>query len=185
MNEISLQSETSDRAFMSLAFSEARLAAAAGEIPVGAVVVCGGEVIGRGHNRREELQNPIAHAEVLALQAASSYQKSWRLEDCSLYVTLEPCLMCVGVILQARISRLIFGCLDPKAGAVESLYRLCEDSRLNHTLPVIGGVMADECSRILTKFFADLRRKKVAAENSEVRSQNPEFRSRPRLTSGS
>jgi len=160
MNEISLQSGTSDPAFMSLAFSEARLAAGAGEIPVGAVVVCGGEVIGRGHNRREARQDPTAHAEVLALQGAASYRKSWRLEDCSLYVTLEPCLMCVGAILQARIARLIFGCLDPKAGAVESLYRLCEDSRLNHTLPVTRGVMESECGAILTEFFADLRKKK-------------------------
>jgi tRNA(adenine34) deaminase len=153
MNEFS----QADRVYMELALSEAREAVEAGEIPVGAVVVRNGEVIARGRNRREELQSPVAHAEVLALQAAASHLKSWRLEECSLYVTLEPCLMCVGAILQARISRLIFGCLDPKAGAVESLYRLCDDSRLNHTLPVTHGIMENECSRILSEFFGRLR----------------------------
>ena len=157
MDEIMQNAADRDRFYMDLALSEAREAAAAGEIPVGAVMVCDGEAIARAHNRREELQNPTAHAEVLALQAASSHLKSWRLEDCSLYVTLEPCIMCVGAILQARVSRLVFGCLDPKAGAVESLYRLCEDSRLNHTLPVTRGVMENECSAILSEFFARLR----------------------------
>lgn len=175
MKKIEPNADASDLFYMDLALVEARKAAAAGEIPVGALVVCDGEVIARAHNRREELQNPMAHAEALALQAASSHLKSWRLEDCSLYVTLEPCVMCVGAILQARVARLVFACLDPKAGAVESLYRLCEDSRLNHTLPVTRGVMNNECSAILSEFFADLRRKKLAAENSEVRSQNPEF----------
>ena len=146
-----------DRFYMNLALSEAGKAADAGEVPVGAVLVCDGEAIALAHNRREELQNPVAHAEALALQAASFHLKSWRLEDCSLYVTLEPCVMCVGAILQARIARLVFGCLDPKAGAVESLYRLCEDSRLNHTLPVTRGVLENECSSILSEFFRHLR----------------------------
>jgi tRNA(adenine34) deaminase len=163
MDEITQLAAVRDRFYMDLALSEAREAAAAGEIPVGAVVACDGEVIARDHNRREELQKPTAHAEVLALQAASSHLKSWRLEDCSLYVTLEPCIMCAGAILQGRIARLVFGCLDPKAGAVESLYRLCEDSRLNHTLPVTRGVMENECSAILSEFFADLRKKKLSA----------------------
>jgi tRNA(adenine34) deaminase len=163
MGEIVQNGADRDRFYMALALNEAREAAAAGEIPVGAVVVCGDKVIARGHNRREALQDPTAHAEVLALQTASSYLKSWRLEDCALYVTLEPCIMCVGAILQARIARLVFGCLDPKAGAVESLYRLCDDSRLNHTLPVSRGVMESECSRILSEFFADLRKKKLSA----------------------
>jgi tRNA(adenine34) deaminase len=151
-----------DRFYMELVLHEAGAAAEAGEIPVGAVVVCRGEVIARAHNRREELQDPMAHAEVLALQAAASHLKSWRLEECALYVTLEPCLMCVGAILQARLARLIFGCLDPKAGAVESLYRLCDDSRLNHTLPVTRGIMENECSRILSGFFGRLRSTKRA-----------------------
>jgi tRNA(adenine34) deaminase len=153
MNEFS----QADRVYMELALSEAREAAEAGEIPVGAVVVRNGEVIARAHNRREELQSPVAHAEVLALQAASAHRNSWRLDECELYVTLEPCVMCAGAILQARVARLIFGCLDSKAGAVESLYRLCDDSRLNHTLPVTCGVMENECSRILSEFFGRLR----------------------------
>lgn len=152
-----------DRFYMGLALAEAREAAAAGEVPVGAVVVRGAQVLGLGRNRREALQNPLAHAEALALQAASSHLNSWRLEECSLYVTLEPCLMCAGAILQARVARLVFGCLDPKAGAVESLYRLCEDARLNHTLPVTRGVMENDCSAILSEFFAELRKSKLSA----------------------
>jgi tRNA(adenine34) deaminase len=163
MKGIKHDADAGDLCYMDLALGEARLAAAAGEIPVGAVVVHGGKVIARDHNRREALHDPTAHAEVLALQAASARLKSWRLEDCALYVTLEPCLMCVGAILQARVSRLIFGCRDPKAGAVESLYRLCDDSRLNHTLPVTRGVMENDCSNILSEFFADLRKKKLSA----------------------
>jgi tRNA(adenine34) deaminase len=158
MNEFS----DADRVYMELALIEARQAAQAGEIPVGAIVVYHEDVIARAYNRREEMQNPAAHAEVLALQAAASHLKSWRLDECSLYVTLEPCVMCAGAILQARISRLIFGCLDPKAGAVESLYRLCDDSRLNHTLPVTRGIMENECSRILSEFFGRLRSTKRA-----------------------
>jgi tRNA(adenine34) deaminase len=166
MDKIVQNAADRDRFYMDLALNEAREAFAAGEIPVGSVVVYDGEAIARVHNRREELQNPLAHAEVLALQAASACLNSWRLEDCSLYVTLEPCLMCVGAILQARVSRLVFGCLDPKAGAVESLYRLCEDSRLNHTLPVTRGVMENECSAILSEFFANLRKRKLSAIRS-------------------
>ena len=157
MNEFS----QTDRVYMEWALGEAREAAEAGEIPVGAVVVYNGAAIARGHNRREELQNPMAHAEVSALQAASAHLNSWRLDECSLYVTLEPCVMCVGAILQARVSRLVFGCLDPKGGAVESLYRLCDDARLNHSLPVTRGILESECSSILSEFFADLRRKKA------------------------
>ena len=165
MDKFATNDDDRDRFYMAMALREAGDAADAGEIPVGAVVVYDGEVIARAYNRREELQNPMAHAEVLALQAAASHLKSWRLEECSLYVTLEPCPMCVGAILQARIARLIFGCLDPKAGAVESLYRLCDDSRLNHTLPVTGGVLQRECGAILSEFFSELRKKKPAKAN--------------------
>lgn len=160
MHELKANIPDRDRDYMELALREARRAAEAGEIPVGAVVVSGGEVIARAHNRREALQDPTAHAEVIALQAASACLKSWRLEECSLYVTLEPCIMCVGAILQARVARLVFACRDQKAGAVESLYRLCDDSRLNHTLPVTRGVMETECSGILTEFFSRLRDEK-------------------------
>jgi tRNA(adenine34) deaminase len=150
-----------DLSYMRLALDEARAAAAAGEIPVGAAIVANGAVLARAHNLREARQSALAHAEILALEAASARLKSWRLEDCTLYVTLEPCVMCVGAILQARIARLVFGCLDPKAGAVASLYRLCEDARLNHRLPVAGGVMAEDCGKILSDFFSDLRKGKL------------------------
>jgi tRNA(adenine34) deaminase len=163
MRKIEHNAAARDIFYMDLALGEAREAAAAGEIPVGAVVVRGDHVTASGRNRREALQDPTAHAEVLALQAASSYSKSWRLEDCALYVTLEPCIMCVGAILQARVARLIFGCRDPKAGAVESLYRLCGDSRLNHTLPVTSGVMENQCSTLLSDFFTELRKRKLSA----------------------
>lgn len=144
---------------MEIALQEAARAAEKEEIPVGAVVVCQGRVIGRAHNRREELQRPTAHAEILALESSSSALGGWRLHECALYVTLEPCIMCVGAILQARIARLVFGCLDPKGGAVESLYRLCEDPRLNHRLEVTRGVLENECGRILSQFFVRLRAK--------------------------
>ncbi len=167
MDAVTSNGPERDRFYMEAALREAGAAARAGEIPVGAVVVCGDEAIARAHNRREALQDPTAHAEVAALQAASARLKSWRLEECALYVTLEPCIMCVGAILQARVARLVFGCLDPKAGAVESLYRLCGDARLNHTLPVTSGVMESECGAILSEFFADLRKKKaIGAQQS-------------------
>lgn len=145
---------------MQLALEQAQRAAAQGEVPVGAVIVHGGEIVGAGYNLREKEQSPLAHAEMIALAEAARRLHSWRLEDCDLYVTLEPCLMCAGAILQARLRRLVFGCLDPKAGAVESLYRLCEDQRLNHQLPVVGGVLAREAAALLAEFFARLRLQK-------------------------
>jgi len=153
-----------DSHYMEFALEEAARAGEKWEIPVGAVVVCRGRVIARAHNRREELQSPTAHAEITVLESASSALGSWRLNDCALYVTLEPCIMCVGAILQARISRLVFGCADPKGGAVESLYRLCEDPRLNHHPAVTRGVLEGECGRILSEFFSCLRSKKVNSE---------------------
>ena len=161
-----LYSETApeDSHYMEFALEEAARAGEKWEIPVGAVVVCRGRVIARAHNRREELQSPTAHAEITVLESASSALGSWRLNDCALYVTLEPCIMCVGAILQARISRLVFGCADPKGGAVESLYRLCEDPRLNHHPAVTRGVLEGECGRILSEFFSCLRSKKVNSE---------------------
>ena len=157
MNKFCSDGISDDRVWMALALREAEQAAEKGEIPVGAVVVYRGEVIARGHNLREKTQSPLAHAEMLALENASQYLGSWRLEECALYVTLEPCVMCVGAILQARVARVVFGCLDPKGGAVESLYRLCEDSRLNHHPAVTGGVFKRECGAILSDFFARLR----------------------------
>jgi len=153
-----------DRTFMRMALQQAARALEKQEVPVGAIVVYEGTVIGSGHNRRETRQDPIAHAEIQALQETSARLKSWRLEDCTLYVTLEPCIMCVGAILQARIPRLVFGCLDPKGGAVESLYRLCEDPRLNHQVVVTRGIMEKECAKILEEFFARLREKKRSTQ---------------------
>ena len=152
--------DLNDARYMRVALDEAKKAAASGEVPVGAVVVCQSEIIGRGFNRREELRSALAHAELLAIEQASRHLGGWRLSDCQLYVTLEPCVMCVGAIVQARLGRLIFGCLDPKAGAVESLYQLCNDSRLNHRLPVSGGILAGDSSAILQAFFNRLRQNK-------------------------
>jgi tRNA(adenine34) deaminase len=139
------------------ALEQAREGARQDEIPVGAVIVRNSVVIARGQNRREALADPTAHAEMFALQEAAALLQSWRLSDCTLYVTLEPCLMCAGAIVQARIQRLVFGCLDPKAGAVASLYQACNDSRLNHQVVVTDGVLKEDCSLILASFFADLR----------------------------
>jgi tRNA(adenine34) deaminase len=152
-----------DASYMKLALAEARKAGKKGEVPVGAVVVRDGEIIGRGHNQREVKQSPLAHAEILAIQQAARRLSNWRLSECDLYVTLEPCVMCVGAILQARIRRLVFGCLDAKAGAVESLYGLCDDARLNHRLPVTGGILARESTELLESFFKALRETKKSS----------------------
>ena len=146
-----------DEAFMARALAQAEAARREAEVPVGAVVVCGGEVIGQGHNGREALAEPTSHAEILAIRQAARARASWRLDDCALYVTLEPCVMCAGAIVQARVRRLVFGCLDPKGGAVRSLYRICEDPRLNHRVAVTEGVLGQRCSAILKRFFAAVR----------------------------
>jgi tRNA(adenine34) deaminase len=156
-----------DDAWMDVALIEAKRAAAAGEVPVGAVIVHGEKLIGSAHNRREALQSPLAHAEILAIEQASRLLGTWRLNECDIYVTLEPCVMCVGAILQARMRRVVFGCLDAKAGAVESLYRLCQDRRLNHRLDAIGGVHQDECVQVLEAFFVQLREKKRVRQTTE------------------
>jgi tRNA(adenine34) deaminase len=148
----------SDEIFMREALVEARKAAEEGEVPVGAVVVLGEEVIGRGHNRREAHQNPLAHAEIEAIDRAATTLKSWRLTDCTLYATLEPCPMCAGALVNSRVERLVFGASDPKAGFVGSLGNLVQDPRLNHRLEVSGGLLADESSALLKSFFANLRR---------------------------
>ena len=159
--------EIHDREYMKLALAAAQEAADKGEVPVGAIIVAAGKVVGRGYNCREERQNPLGHAELIAIQEAAKLLRAWRLEQCDIYVTLEPCLMCTGAILQARFRRLVFGSLDPKAGAVESLYRLCEDQRLNHQLPVTGGVLAQESAALLGDFFTRLRLRKRQT-NGEV-----------------
>ena len=140
------------------ALDEARQAALVGEVPVGAVVVHRGQVIARAHNRREMDEDPTAHAEILVLREAAELLGSWRLEDCTLYVTLEPCFMCAGAVVNGRVARLVFGATDPKAGAVGSLADVPGDARLNHRPEVLGGVLAEECGAILKEFFAVRRR---------------------------
>ncbi len=167
MTNVQSQIKLRDDSYMELALAEAREAGARGEVPVGAIVVRGDQVVGRGFNRREELQDPLSHAELFAIQQAAKHIQSWRLAECELYVTMEPCIMCVGAILQARILRLVFGCLDAKAGAVESLYRLCDDERLNHRLPVSGGVLAQRCALLLEEFFSELRVRKKQVRDAE------------------
>ncbi|MEM8947084.1 MAG: tRNA adenosine(34) deaminase TadA [Planctomycetota bacterium] len=144
--------------FMKQAYAEAQAALASDEVPVGAVIVREGQVIAAAHNGREQLRDPTAHAEMVAITQAAAALNSWRLEGCTLYVTLEPCPMCAGAILQARISRVVYGAKDPKAGAVDSLFELLTDRRLNHRAEVTGGVMSDECGQMLTDFFAAKRR---------------------------
>jgi len=142
------------------ALNEASQAGALGEVPVGAVIVADGRIIGRGGNRRESAKDPTAHAEVLAIRQAAEAVGGWRLVDTTLYVTQEPCPMCAGAIVNARIARVVFGCPNPKAGAVRSLYNLLEDPRLNHRCEVVSGVEAEACSKLLTQFFEQLRRPK-------------------------
>ncbi len=147
-----------DAAAMRLAIAEAQAAVAHGDVPIGAVVVRNGEVIARRHNERERTGDPTAHAEVLALRDAAAVVGHWRLLDCTLYVTLEPCVMCAGALVNSRVERVVYGATDPKAGAVESLYHVCADERLNHRPPVTAGVLADECGAMLKAFFAARRR---------------------------
>jgi tRNA(adenine34) deaminase len=145
--------------WMRLALEEARAAAAEDEVPVGAVVVVAGRVIASAHNQREQLADPTAHAEMIALTQAAAALGSWRLEGCTLYVTLEPCPMCAGAIVQARVPVVVWGAADPKAGAVETLYRLFDDARLNHRVQHTGHVMEEACGGILSDFFRAKRTK--------------------------
>jgi len=147
----------SDQFFMQAALDEARAAQARGEVPIGAVVVLNGAIIGRGHNRRETGDDPTAHAEMLAIRQAAAAIGHWRLLESTLYVTLEPCVMCMGAIILARIPRLVYGCRDPRAGAVGSIYDFSQDTRFNHKVEVTEGVLGEECSRQLSGFFSELR----------------------------
>ncbi len=140
------------------ALAEAQRAGKAGDVPVGAIVAAGTAVVGRGYNQREQLRDPTAHAEILALRDAAKTLGTWRLAECVLVVTLEPCVMCAGALAQARIGALAFGAADSKGGACHSLYTLPADGRLNHTYPVVGGILADESRRLLSRFFHDIRR---------------------------
>ena len=145
--------QSDDTRFMELALAQARQAIEVGETPIGAVLVHENEVLAAAHNRREIDLDPTAHAEMLVLRAAAQTLERWRLSGCTLYVTLEPCAMCAGALVLARIDRLVFGARDPKAGAVESLYSLVDDARLNHRVQVTGGVLAEACGSMLSEFF--------------------------------
>jgi tRNA(adenine34) deaminase len=146
-----------DAYWMGVALREAKKAARLGEAPIGAVIVREGVVLGRGFNLREGKQDPTAHAEIIAIRKASRKIGAWRLTGATIYVTLEPCLMCMGAILLARFDRVVFGCHDPKGGAAGSLYDLSDDSRLNHRVALTVGIRTGECSEILSNFFAGLR----------------------------
>jgi len=148
-----MDSPLADERFMRAALAEAFAAAEAGEVPVGAVIVHGDRIIARGFNQRETLRDPTAHAEMIAITSAASALGTWRLEGCTLYVTLEPCPMCAGAIVQARMDRLVFGAADPKAGACVSLYQITSDPRLNHRVTIGERTLPDECGEVLRQFF--------------------------------
>jgi tRNA(adenine34) deaminase len=143
--------------FMRLALEEAEAAFDADEVPVGAVMVQGDTVIARTHNRRESSNDPTGHAELLALRVAAQKVQRWRLSEATLYVTKEPCIMCAGAMVNARLGRLVYGCRDEKGGAVDSLYKLLSDNRLNHQVEVVSGILGDECAEILKRFFQERR----------------------------
>ena len=148
-----------DQVWMMEALAEARRAAEIGEVPIGAIVVRDGEILGRGHNRREIDGDPLAHAEILAIRAAAWRMGGWRLSGATMYVTLEPCPMCAGALVNSRVQRLVYGAADPKAGYCGSLGNLVQDPRLNHRLEVTAGVLESESAALLRGFFASLRRK--------------------------
>lgn len=150
-------SRSTDIEYMQLALEEARAAAVADEVPIGAIVVCDGRVIARSHNTREEDRNPAGHAEFNAMLQAAAAQDAWRLSGCTVYVTLEPCIMCAGLMHQARIDRCVYGAPDPKAGALGSLYEVHRDGRLNHNFEVTSGVLEEECAGVLKEFFTAKR----------------------------
>lgn len=148
-----------DEEYMQLAIEQARQAAAHNEVPIGAIVVHEGNIIGQAHNMRETSKDPAGHAEFLALKQASEVLDAWRLSGCTVYVTLEPCIMCAGLMHQSRIDRCVYGATDPKAGALGTLYSIHSDERLNHRFEVSSGVCAEECAELLSSFFGQKRKK--------------------------
>ena len=161
--------ESVDNLFMREALQSAQLAKELGEVPIGAVLVHAGVIIGRGHNLRETSQDPTTHAEMIAIQQAAAQLGSWRLLESTIYVTLEPCVMCMGAIILARIPRLVYGCRDPRVGAAGSIYNFSSDERFNHRVATTEGVLGEECSDLLSRFFQELR----ATKRSE-RAQDKE-----------
>jgi tRNA(adenine34) deaminase len=157
MVDVECQMLDADERHMKLAIEAARAAAEDGDVPVGAVITCEDRVIGKAWNQRHQLADPTAHAEIIALTQAAAYLRSWRLCGSTMYVTLEPCCMCAGALVLARVQRLVYGADDPKAGACGSLYNIVQDSRLNHRLVVKSGVLAEECGALLQEFFRSRR----------------------------
>jgi tRNA(adenine34) deaminase len=156
-----------DERYMRMAIDAALVAEENGDVPIGAVIVHENRVIARAYNQREQLQDPTAHAEIIALTQAAAFVQSWRLHGCTIYVTLEPCPMCAGALVLARLDRLVYGCPDPKTGACGSLYDIVRDGRLNHRLAVTAGVLADDCARLLQDFFQQ-RRRGNGADSAEI-----------------
>ena len=146
---------------MQEALSLAQQAASLGEVPVGAVVVCNGQIVGQAYNRRELDHDPLAHAELIALKKTAETLKRWRLTGCTLYVTLEPCAMCAGALVNSRVDRVVYGAKDPKAGALESLFAIASDPRLNHRCQITQGILESECGGLLKDFFSGLRKKNI------------------------
>ncbi|MBF2262013.1 tRNA adenosine(34) deaminase TadA [Staphylococcus capitis] len=159
-----------DKDYMRLAIKEAQKAQALGEVPIGAVIVKNDQVIARAHNLRESLQLPTAHAEHIAIERASKVVGSWRLEECTLYVTLEPCVMCAGAIVMSRIPRVVYGAVDPKGGCTGSLMNLLEQPQFNHRAIVESGILENECSTLLRDFFKNIRQQKKALKQAKIQN---------------
>lgn len=150
-----------DERFMRIATEQAKIAEENGDVPIGAVIVYKNQIIGKAYNQREQLKDPTAHAEIIALTQAAAARQSWRLNGCTIYVTLEPCPMCAGALVLSRMDRLVYGCEDPKSGACGSLYNIVQDERLNHRLEITPGVLAHECRKLLQDFFQCRRPDKI------------------------
>ncbi len=151
-----------DQRYMKMAIEQAGIAEENGDVPIGAVIVYKNQITAKAYNQMQQLNDPTAHAEIIALTQAAAFMESWRLNGCTIYVTLEPCPMCAGALVLSRMNRLVYGCDDPKTGACKSLYNIVQDERLNHRLEVTSGVLADECSKLLQDFFQKRR-----TENSQ------------------
>jgi len=146
-----------DQRYMKMAIEQAGIAEENGDVPIGAVIVYKNQIIAKAYNQRQQLNDPTAHAEIIALTQAAAFMESWRLNGCTIYVTLEPCPMCAGALVLSRMDRLVYGCDDPKTGACKSLYNIVQDERLNHRLEVTSGVLANECGKLLQDFFQHRR----------------------------
>jgi tRNA(adenine34) deaminase len=154
-----------DEHYMRIAIDQAHIAQENGDVPIGAVIVYKEKIIAKAYNQREQLADPTAHAEIIALTQAAAARENWHLNGCTIYVTLEPCPMCAGALVLSRMDRLVYSCDDPKSGAVKSLYNIVQDERLNHRLEVTSGVLADDCSKLLQDFFQQRRTKNNSTDN--------------------